>query len=104
MKLGEFNVEVATLRCEPSGREIAVVHETNLLDAVLQAGLALGQSCDGVALCGFCRVQVLEGFGNLSPMAEEEKKILSAQHAGNDERLGCCARINGPVTITTDYW
>ena len=104
MKFGEFKVEVATLRCEPSGREIAVVRETNLLDAVLQAGLALGQSCDGVALCGFCRVQVLDGFENLSPMAEEEKKILSAQHAGNDERLACCARINGPVTITADYW
>ena len=104
MKFGEFKAEVAMLRCEPSGREIAVVHETNLLDAVLQVGLALGQSCDGVALCGFCRVRVLDGCENLSPMAEEEEKILSAQHAGGDERLACCARINGPVTITTDYW
>jgi adenylate cyclase len=104
VKFGEFNVQVATVRCEPSGREISVVQETNLLDAVLQAGLGLGQSCDGVALCGFCRVQVLKGFENLSPMAEEEEKILSSQHAGDDERLACCARIKGPVTITTDYW
>ena len=63
MKFSEFNVEVASVHFEPSGREVRVVHETSLLDSVLQAGLGLGQSCDGVALCGFCRVQVVEGMG-----------------------------------------
>lgn len=104
MKFSEFNLEVAAVRCEPSGREVTVVHDTNLLDAVLQTGLGLGQSCDGIALCGFCRVQVLEGLENLTPMGEEERKVLAAQHAGDDERLACCARVSGPVTITTDYW
>jgi ferredoxin len=104
MVLPEFDVEVATVRCEPSGREVRVVHETNLLDAVLQAGLGLGQSCDGIALCGFCRVKVLAGWENLTPMAEEERKLLATQRVGDDERLACCARISGPVTITTDYW
>jgi len=104
MKFSEFNVEVAPVRCEPSGHEVRVIRETNLLDAVLQTGLGLGQSCDGIALCGFCRVQVLEGLENLSPMGEEERKILAAQHAGDNERLACCARVGGPVTITTDYW
>lgn len=104
MKFSEFQVEAATVRCEPSGREVQVVYETNLLDAVLQTGLGLGQSCDGIALCGFCRVQVVEGFENLSPMGEEEGKILASQRAADNERLACCARISGPVTITTDYW
>ena len=104
MKFSEFNVEVASVHFEPSGREVRVVHETNLVDAVLQAGLGLGQSCDGIALCGFCRVQVLDGLENLSPMAEEERKILAAQHAGDNERLACCAKVGGSVTITTDYW
>jgi ferredoxin len=96
--------EVATVRCEPTGREAKVVHDTNLLDAVLQTGLGLGQSCDGVALCGFCRVQVMEGFENLTSMGEEERRMLVSQHAGDKERLACCARVNGPVTITADYW
>mgnify|MGYP001819739774 CR=1 FL=1 len=104
MKFSEYQVEVASVVCTPSGREVRVVHETNLLDAVLQAGLGLGQSCDGIALCGFCRVQVVEGLENLSPMGEEERKILVAQRAGENERLACCARVSGPVTITTDYW
>lgn len=104
MKFSEFNVEVASVHFEPSRRGVRVVHETNLVDAVLQAGLGLGQSCDGIALCGFCRVQVLDGLENLSPMAEEERKILAAQHAGDNERLACCAKVGGSVTITTDYW
>jgi len=37
-------------------------------------------------------------------MGEEERKVLAAQHAGDNERLACCARISGPVTVTTDYW
>ena len=104
MKFAEFNVEVASVHFEPSGREVRIVHETNLLDAVLQAGLGLGQSCDGIALCGFCRVQVMDGLENLSPMGEEERKILAAQQAGDNERLACCAKVGGSVTITTDYW
>jgi len=104
MSFPEFNVEVASVHFEPSGREVRVVHETNLLDAVLQAGLGLGQSCDGIALCGFCRVQVVEGLEDLTAMGEEERKILAAQHAGDNERLACCARVSGSVTITTDYW
>ena len=104
MGFPEFKVDTAIVRCEPSGREIKVVHDTNLLDAVLRAGLGLGQSCDGIALCGFCRVTVLDGLENLSPMGEEERKILAAHPTGADERLACCARVSGPVIITTDYW
>jgi nitrite reductase (NADH) large subunit len=104
VKFSEFKVEVATVRCEPSGREVRVAHDTVLMDAVFQAALPLGQSCDGIALCGFCRVQVLAGLENLSSAGSEERNILAAQHAGDNERLACCARIHGPITVTTDYW
>ncbi len=104
MSFPKFDVQVATIRCEPSGREVRVVHDSNLLDAILQTGLGLGQSCDGIALCGFCRVRVLDGIENLTPPESEERKVLASQHSGDDERLACCARINGPVTVTTDYW
>lgn len=98
------DIQTATVRCEPSGREVRVLLDSLLIDAVHQACLPLGQSCDGVALCGFCRVSVLEGIDNLSPRATEELKVLRSLHAGPNERLACCARVTGPVTITTDYW
>lgn len=104
MQWDDLQIETATVRCEPSGREATVVRETTLLDAVHQLLLPLGQSCDGIALCGFCRVTVVDGLANLSPAASEEEKVLRSLHAGPDERLACCARVRGPVTITTDYW
>jgi ferredoxin len=99
-----FEVQTATIRFEPSGREVHVVYDSVLMDAVQQAGLPLGQSCNAVALCGFCRVQILEGLDNLTPAYGEEKKVLASLHADENERLACCARINGPVTVTTEYW
>jgi ferredoxin len=104
VELSQFKVATATVRCEPSGREIVVVHESNLMDAIHQTGLGLGQSCDGIALCGFCRVQIIDGFDNLSPMGREEEMILASMHAGDDERLACSATVHGPVTLTTTYW
>ena len=104
MDLSRFKMATATVRCEPSGREVTVAEDSYLIDAIHQTGLGLGQSCDGIALCGFCRVQVLEGAENLSPVAEEERKVLGSMHAGDDERLACCATVHGPVSVTTTYW
>ena len=104
MDLSQFKMATAVVRCEPSGREVVVVHDTNLMDAILQTGLGLGQSCDGIALCGFCRVTILEGKDNLSPIESEEEKVLVSLHGADNERLACCATINGPVTLTTTYW
>ncbi|MEE4273234.1 MAG: 2Fe-2S iron-sulfur cluster-binding protein [Thermoanaerobaculales bacterium] len=102
--LSEFKTETATVRCEPSGREAVVVQGSNLMDVIHQIGLGLGQSCDGIALCGFCRVEILQGIENLSPRGEEEQKLLASMHADDDERMACCAAVHGDVTLTTSYW
>ncbi len=99
-----FDLTTHIVRCLPDGREVKVLPETSLMDSVIQAGLPLGRSCDGVALCGFCRVLVVDGAANLTPLAAEEERLLAALHARPDERLACCARVHGPVTITTTYW
>jgi ferredoxin len=104
VNLEQLVPKAATVRCVPSGRELDVVHGTPLMEAIVAVGLPLGQSCDGVALCGFCRVRVVSGQDNLSPIAAEERKVLSALGAADAERLACCARVHGPVTLTTDYW
>jgi ferredoxin len=94
----------ATVRFEPSGRELTVPLDTTLMDAVLAAGLALSQACDGVLLCGFCRVIVTDGGENLSPMGEEEERLLQSLRADPSERLACCATVHGSVTLTNPYW
>jgi ferredoxin len=104
MDWDELEVKTAAVRCEPSGREVVVGYDTSLVDAIHQACLPLGQSCDGVVVCGFCRVRVLAGAANLTPPAAEESRLLGMLYARPEERLACCARVAGPVTITTDYW
>ena len=96
--------DAIVLRCEPSGREVEVTSGTPVLEAVVAAGLPIGQSCDGEALCGFCRVLIVAGDHALSAIGEEERKVLSSLHAGDNERLACCARVHGRVTVTTTYW
>jgi len=104
VQLHNIATETATVKCNPCGREMTVTVETTLLDAIHQLCMPLSQACDGVALCGFCRVKILDGLDNLTPLAAEEAKILRSLKAGDDERLACCVRVHGPVTITTDYW
>jgi ferredoxin len=104
MQFESFDTQTATVHCEPSGRNVTVVCDTNLLDALLQIGMSVSQACDGVAMCGFCRVQVIEGQEHLTPMESEERKILASLHADDNERLACCARVSGPVKVTTEYW
>lgn len=99
-----FDGDVVSVCCEPSGRMARVVENSTLMDAVEQVMLPLGRSCDGVSLCGFCRVLVIEGAENLSPVTQGEREILKGLHADASERLACCARVHGPVTVTTSYW
>ncbi len=74
------------------------------MNAVDQVMLPLGRSCDGVSLCGFCRVRIIDGEKNLSPVGRSEMEVLKGLGAGSGERLACCARVRGPVTVTTKYW
>jgi len=104
MRTDGFQIDVATVRCEPSGRELRVVVGTTLLDACQQLGAPLSQGCEGIALCGFCRVHVCSGTASLSPLGEEERKVLASMHAAPDERLACCARVHGDVVVHADYW
>lgn len=102
--LDGFDGGVVSVRFEPSGREARIVENSTLMDAVEQVMLPLGRSCDGVSLCGYCRVRVVAGEENLSPVTQGEREILKGLRADDAERLACCARIQGPVTVTTSYW
>ena len=85
-------------------RTISVARGTSLLVAVRAAGLPMGSSCGGKAVCAWCRVRVLEGRDRLSPPSAEEQRLLARVEAQPEERLACLAVPLGPVVITTTYW
>ena len=73
---------------------------TTLLEAAVAAGAPEGSSCGGVCACSTCHVHVVEGFGLLSEMDDEENDILDkAFDVKSTSRLGCQARAEKAGTL-----
>jgi ferredoxin len=71
----------------------------------LYPGIKRVLNCRGKALCGDCRVHVLKGMENLSPVGWREKfrVALSYFKFGHEHevRLACQTRVEGDVEILT---
>ncbi|MEQ1502995.1 MAG: 2Fe-2S iron-sulfur cluster-binding protein [Myxococcota bacterium] len=67
----------------------------SLLELCEEAGVPMDSACGGFAACNSCRVEVVLGEDGLSPRLPEEDPFLDAP----GQRLGCQARLRGPVTI-----
>ena len=75
--------------------EIHVAAGTSLLEACEAAHIPMDSACGGFAACNSCRVDVLGGAEHLTPLLPEEEPFLD----GPDQRLGCQARVQGPVHV-----
>ncbi len=95
---------VHTLRFEPSGRTTLVQDGVNLLRAALDANVPIASSCGGAGVCRACRVRLVFGGNNLSPLSSVEDLATANGELGVDERYACQACVLGPVTVTTSYW
>lgn len=86
---------MALLRYRGPGRpgpsEIPANLAESILTSLLKAGSPIRHDCGGKALCGTCRVRVLEGAGSLSPVSDRERARLAAVGAAPGERLACQA-------------
>ncbi len=92
------------VRFYPSGRVVDLPAGSSLEEGISRAGLPLSSGCDGDFLCGFCRLEILEGAENLGPVSGKESKVLAALGAAANERLACQARVYGSVRLTAAYW
>ena len=70
-----------------------------LLEISKSQGIPHFHACGGNARCSTCRVMVLKGAGNLAPRTEAESTLAQRKGLGDDIRLACQTRVNGPVTI-----
>lgn len=78
--------------------------EANDGDSILEVALAhdvpLMHACGGFCACTTCHVHVKEGSSNLSEMEEEEAdRVETAEGYSPASRLGCQAKVKGPVTV-----
>ncbi len=75
-----------------------------VLAAAMKNGVRLMHACGARTLCATCRVKVIEGKENLSPMSAVEKLSLRYHLSFSPRaRLACQARVLGPVEVESVF-
>ena len=75
------------------------------MKSLLEGGLPVASSCHGDGICGKCRIKIIEGAENLSPMNAREE-VLRGQNPSipRDARISCQTWVRGDVTVDATYW
>ncbi len=72
--------------------------EMNLLEALNHLpDISIDAPCGGKGTCGKCRIKVINGY--VSPLTEEEEKLLSPAELSRGVRLACRTTALGPVEL-----
>lgn len=92
------------IKCLPKGVELDVPHGKLLIDALVEAGFPVANSCSSDFVCGKCNIQIVAGAENLSRKSDNEIKLLKREKCGESDRISCVTRVNGDITVTASYW
>jgi len=87
---------VAKKYLSPSGNVNITVNGDKVLN---QNGIFLPSACGGKASCGQCKVQVLEGGGEI---LDSEKPHFTRKQIKDHWRLGCQCKVKGDLKIHVD--
>ncbi|HEX9690310.1 MAG TPA: 2Fe-2S iron-sulfur cluster-binding protein [Thermoanaerobaculia bacterium] len=77
------------------GKAGVVESGTTVLQAAIDLGVRISHVCGGNGICSTCRVEVVVGPENLTPINPQEV----AYDLGKCRRLGCQARVLGNVGL-----
>ena len=87
---GNVNIEIN------GDRTINVPQGSSLMATLNENGVFLPSACGGKASCGQCKVQVLEGGGEI---LDSEKPHFSRKEIKAGWRLGCQCKVKGDLKI-----
>ena len=91
--------ESAQVSFKPEGKRVAVQPGQTLLAIAESCGLQIESGCR-MGICGADPVAILEGMGSVSPLGDDERMTLARLGLADNTRLACCARVDGPVTVS----
>lgn len=81
-------------------RTVETSPAVSILNSLLREGVRISHLCGGKALCGTCRVKILDGVKYLSPMGEAERiRLTEKGPLPEDVRLACQTYTWGTVTL-----
>ncbi len=86
----------STVRVVVNGHTCHCAPGTRLSELLAMYGYG-HQPCGGHGRCGGCRVTVV---GDVSPATSDERLLLSAAGAAENERLACRTEVRGDCTVT----
>jgi NADH:ubiquinone oxidoreductase subunit E/ferredoxin len=81
---------------EDEQKEFVVQGGSHLLANLTDNGISVNSSCGGKATCGYCKVKVLSGGGEILPT---EEIFMSRDEKRNDMRLACQVKVKNDVEI-----
>ena len=99
---------VAKTYLSPSGKvnitingkeKISVGQGGALLSTLAQEGVFLPSACGGKGSCGQCKLQVVEGGGEI---LDSEKGHFTRKQVKDNWRLGCQCKVKGDLSIKVD--
>ncbi len=85
-----------TITFEPTGLTASVDGGTTVLDAAVQAGLAVHAPCGGIGRCGKCEVLIASGVAEPTP---EERRLLRGRRSRGTASPVACIVDDCRVTL-----
>jgi 2Fe-2S ferredoxin len=93
-----------TVRILPDGITVQIKAGTSLLATASSGGVELMHSCGGIGACTSCRVQILSGRDQLSPIGRAEREQLKESGILETHRLACQTMVYGDVVLERPLW
>lgn len=78
--------------------------QVTLLELLRHKQVPIANSCSGEAVCGWCRVRILDGLDELDRPTADEQELIAKKKFPPGERLACQIWVESDLTIATDYW
>ncbi len=93
-----LNYGTCKITVEKEGKESSFEVEGGqpLLGYLIDAGVEISSSCGGKGTCGYCKVQVPEGGGQILPT---EEIFMSRAEKARNMRLACQLKVKNDVKI-----
>lgn len=92
------------VRLEPQGICLEAPKKANLLMFLQENEVPVGNACGGNGLCASCKLNILEGYENLSRPNDIEVDLAERNSLATHERISCQTKIMGDITVTASYW
>lgn len=87
---GNVNIEIN------GDKVLSVAQGSSLMATLNEQGIFLPSACGGKSSCGQCRVQVMEGGGEI---LDPERPHFTRKEIKNHWRLGCQCKVKGDLKI-----